>query len=309
MRHRDLSMTGSSDRGMALIAVLWITSLLALMAAGIGASGRTATKAAFNTLENTKARLSADAAVQKAIFDLLITGGRQPWPADGALDYGIELGGARMRIQVRDEDGKIDVNAAGLELLEGLLRAVGVNEEQAVSLAARIGDFRDDDHDLTPFGAEDADYAAAGHPYGAADRPFRTVAELRHVLGMSDAIYERVRPHLTVYSDAEGVDAFRASKIVLNALPGMTPEALEAVLAAAAATGDDPLLALPLDLVEPFEDYLLPSRELIFEVRSLGESEAGGRFVREAIVALDGGQDDLPFTFYSWQRGFPGNDF
>ncbi|MGI9490880.1 MAG: hypothetical protein ACR2QF_00485, partial [Geminicoccaceae bacterium] len=69
-------------------------------------------------------------------------------------------------------------------------------------------------------------------------------------------------------------------------------------------TENDPFLALPGDLTLPFEDYLLPSRELIFEIQAVGESDGGGRFVRHAIVALDGGQDDLPFTVYVWNRGF-----
>lgn len=289
---------------MALIAVLWITSLLALMAAGIGSSGRTASRLAFNTAENAKARLSADAGVQQAIFDLLTEDGNQLRNGGDALDGAVDLGQAQVRIWVRDEDGKIDINAASPTLLRGLFLAVGLEEEQASGLAASIVDFRDDDGDLSPLGAEDADYEAAGHFAGAADRPFRHLTELADVLGISDAIYARVRPHLTIYSDAEGVDPMRASEEVLNALPGMTAEALEAIRSSLTRSAEeDPFLALPPDVTLPFEDYLLPSRELIFEIRTLGESKSGGRFIREAIVALDGGQDDLPFTILDWQFG------
>lgn len=299
-----LSVIAASNQGMALIAVLWITSLLALMAAGIGSSGRTVTRLAFNTVENAKARLSADAGIQQAIFDLLTTVGDRPWQAGGVLGDVIDFDQARVRVQVRDEDGKIDLNAATPELLQGVFAAVGLEDEQAASLAAAVVDFRDDDSDLSPFGAEDPDYEAANRPGGAADRPFRNVAELGDVLGVSEAIYQRVQPLLTIYSSAEGVDPLRASRLVLAALPGMTPEALEAILSSSGGSPeDDPLLALPEELTLPFEDYLLPSRELVFEIKAVGESEGGGRFAREAIVALDGGRDALPFTIYAWQRG------
>ncbi len=290
---------------MALIAVLWITSLLALMAAGIGSSSRTSVRLAFNNVENAKARLSADAGVQQAIYGLLTEVGTRPWQVGGVLNDAVKLDQAGAKIRIRDEDGKIDINVAPPELLKGLFAAAGLSEDQASGLAAKVIDYRDKDSDLSPLGAEDADYIEAGRPKGAADRPFRDVAELSDVLGVSDAVYRRVSPHLTVYSDAEGVDLFRASRSVLEALPGMTPDALETILSLSEASGEeDPLLALPDQLTLPFEDYLLPSRELIFEIKAVGESDGGGRFIREVIVVLDGGREELPFTIYYWNRGF-----
>lgn len=289
---------------MALIAVLWVTSLLALMAAGIGSSSRTTARLAFNNLENAKARLSADAGVQQAIYSLLTEIRERPWEPGGVLRGDIKLDQAVAKIQIRDEDGKIDINVSAAELLQGLFTAAGVAEDQASALAAKVIDYRDKDSDPSPFGAEDADYIEAGRLDGSADRPFRNVVELGDVLGISDAVYQRVSPHLTVYSDAEGVDLFRASRSVLKALPGMTPDALETILSLSETSAEeDPLLALPEELTLPFEDYLLPSRELIFAIKAVGQSDGGGRFIRDAIVVLDGGQDDLPFTIYDWNRG------
>lgn len=286
---------------MALVAVLWITSLLALMAAGIGSSSRTSTRLAFNAVENTKARLLADAGVQQAVFKLLTDDGGRAWQAAGTLGPTLLLEGGRVRIEVRDEDGKIDLNAAPSVLLQGLFGAAGLGEEEAASLASRVVDFRDEDSDPVPGGAEDPTYEAAGRPEGAADRPFRRIEELAGVLGVTDAIYERVRSHVTIFSDAEGIDPLRASTMVLQAIPGMTTETEAAILSSAQA--DEAYLDLSNDLLEPIEDYLLPSRELIFNIRALGESDGGGRFVREAIIALDGGREALPFTTYAWQRG------
>ena len=93
-------------------------------------------------------------------------------------------------------------------------------------LAAAILDWRDPDS-LTQAegGAEDGDYSSAGLPYGAKDAPFETVAEVQLVLGMTPELFEKLAPHLTVYSgqgrpneqyadakvlQAMGVDADRA---------------------------------------------------------------------------------------------------
>jgi general secretion pathway protein K len=249
----------------------------------------------------------ADAGVHRAIFDLMTTDSISSWPNGGRLDHAFELSGNHARVQIRDEDGKIDLNLAPPAFLRGLFQAAGLDDEKARILAAQVIDYRDEDGDPEPSGAEDEAYFAAGRSDGAADRPFRHIGELADVLGVTGGIFDRVRHHVTIYSGVEGVDVFRASGIVLKALPGMTSETEAAILSNADA--EDPLLDLPDTLIEPLADYLLPSRELIFEVRSLGESAEGGRFLREAVIALDGGRDALPFTIYEWRRGrFPLNE-
>jgi Tfp pilus assembly protein PilX len=50
-----------SNRGIALISVLWITGLLAVMAASFASSTRTETRLARNQEENAKAEALADA--------------------------------------------------------------------------------------------------------------------------------------------------------------------------------------------------------------------------------------------------------
>jgi general secretion pathway protein K len=285
---------------VALVAVLWISSLLALLAASAVSSSRTDLRLAANAAEHAKARALAEAGVQQAIHQLLTAPDAHAWQ-DGAVSMGFALDGGEVRFRLMDEDAKLDVNAASEELLAGLFQAVGLDREQALTLADRLEDFRDDDSDPEPRGAEDDDYRAAGHAGGALDRRLRSVSELAGMLGMSADLYRRIEPFLTIYADADGIDPARASATLLLALPGMTP-GLAATLAAAPADGD-PLDALPDDLAADIEAYLIPSRELVFSIQSLGTSEAGGRFMREAVVALDGGMRHRPYTLYAWHPG------
>ena len=290
------------SRGIALVAVLWISSLLALLAAGAVSSSRTDLRLAYNLAEQAKARALADAGVHQGLYELLSRADRQAW-RNGAVDRQLTFDGGTVRFGLRDEDAKLDLNAASVELFAGLFRAVGLPDEQASAFADRILDFRDEDSNPEPFGAEDEAYLAAGYTKGVADRPFAGVAELSDVLGMTDQIYQRIKPHVTVFADVDGIDAGRAAPLALQALPGMTPELAAAISAQPPET--DPLEALPEDVRADVEDYLVPSRDLMFSIESLGISDGDGRFLREAVVALDGGTRNrrLPFTIYAWERG------
>lgn len=294
-----------STRGIALISVLWISGLLAIMAASFVSTSRTEARLTRNHLENARARALADGGVQRAVLGLLQIDPEQVWRADGRI-YRFALGDGEVEVSMRDEDGKIDLNEGSIELLAGLLTALDLEPAAAQALAERIADFRDPDGEALPEGAEDPAYLAAGLVDGAADRPFVTEAELVRVLGMTGELYQRIRPHVTVHSGSDGVDPLRASRAVLQALPGMTPDLVERLLAA--EPGDDPLAAIEDDeALARIDYYWLPSREAVFTIRAVARTPGGGLFVREAVIELDGSPQQ-PFLVYAWRRGHPGDD-
>ena len=289
-----------SSRGIALLSVLWITGLLAVIAASFASSTRTEARLARNLVANAKAEALADGGIQRGALGLLEIDPAAAWRADGTT-YAMTLGEGEVQIQIEDEDAKIDLNGAPRELFQGLLSALGEAPDEADALADRILDYRDDDSDPEPLGAEDEDYFAAGLAAGAADRPFTTESELLNVLGMSQALYERMRRYVTVYSGAEGVDPMRASRVVLEALPGMTPQLIE--LLHNADPDLDPFLALEeQNAPEDLEFYFLPSRELVYTIRALARTADGGTFLREAVIELGSGQGQ-PFLVHAWRRG------
>jgi general secretion pathway protein K len=292
-----------STRGIALISVLWIAGLLAVMAASFVSSGRTEARLARNLLENAKAQALADGGVQRAALGLLELDPERMWRADGRI-YRFALGEGEVLVSIRDEDGKIDLNEGPLELLAGLFTALDLEPEAAQALAERIGDFRDPDHEPLPLGAEDPAYLAAGLADGAADRPFINDAELTRVLGMTEALYRRIRPHVTVHAAADGLDPTRATRAVLEALPGITPAVVERLLAA--DLDADPLEAVDDDeVLAQIDLYWLPSREAVFTVRAEAATPGGGRFVREAVIELDG-SPQRPFLVHAWRQDTDG---
>jgi general secretion pathway protein K len=289
-----------SARGIALISVIWIAGLLAIMATSFVSTSRTEARLARNLLENAKAEALADAGVQRAALGLLEFDLERVWKPDGRV-YRFALGDGDVQVSIRDEDGKIDLNDGSIELLAGLFTAVGLDPGAAQAMAERIGDYRDSDNDPEPFGAEDPAYRAAGLADDAADRPFMSEAELVRVLGMTQELYERVRPHVTVHARSDSFDPTRATRAVLEALPGITPEVVERLLGA--ESGEDPLEAIEdEEVLEQIDLYWLPSREAVFTIRALGRTRGGGLFLREAVIELQG-SPERPFLVYVWRHG------
>ena len=131
-------MADRSNRGIALISVLWITGLLAVMAASFASSTRTETRLAHNQQENAKAEALADAGVHRAVYGLLDADPATAWRAGGSA-YAFSLGEGDVQVWVEDEDGKIDLNAGPLQLMTGLFVALGLADEDARRMADRIG--------------------------------------------------------------------------------------------------------------------------------------------------------------------------
>ena len=259
---------------MALIAVLWITALLGLLAAAVGSAGRTHAGLSFEAVEIAKARAAADAGVHRALYDLLTGDAERPWPPGGSLAYRVALDDAHVDLRIGDEDGKIDLNAASPALLAGLLRQAGLDEAKAERLAGRIEHHR------------------SGRQ---AHRRFREAEDLREMAGLSEPLFQRLRPDLTVFSGADGVDPARASRAVLDA-------AIHAAGGSEVASGSGGALDEPARLTAQLGELALPSRNLMFSIRASGVSAGGGRFVRDVIVALDGGRGALPATIHEWRR-------
>jgi type II secretory pathway component PulK len=89
---------------------------------------------------------------------------------DRQLDYGLT-----------DEAGKINLNSASLEML---LKLPGMTAE----LAASIIDWRDQDGELSPGGAENEYYLLLSAPYNCKNAPLETVEEILLIKGASEEL-------------------------------------------------------------------------------------------------------------------------
>jgi type II secretory pathway component PulK len=99
-----------------------------------------------------------------------------------------------------DEERKININKASDEVLTNLMQVIGgTDKASAEALAASIVDWRDTDDDTNSFGAESSYYQRLMPPYPCANGPFRSLNELMLVKGMSQALFDRLKSHITIY--------------------------------------------------------------------------------------------------------------
>lgn len=300
-------------RGLALITVLWVLTLLSLIAASFSTSTRTEVRQAFNQAASARAEALADAGLNTAILGLLSARPGYEWRADGTV-YGWDFGEGEIRVSIRDEGGKIDLNAASETLLQSLFVAVGQSSSDAAALVARIVDFRDTNDLRGLNGAEDRDYRDQGLPYGAKDAPFETVEELRQVLGMTPDLYEAVAPALTVHARQRLPHEPTAPALVKAAMAGETPSGLGIPGEGGELQSETPdgfnaeaivPRAPPVNGIEDGEgeaEIVARSRVNVFTVHAEARIEPGAVFAREAVVEI-GTAAEPPYDIWAWRQG------
>ena len=202
--------------GIALVSVLWVVTLLAIVATGLSSHVRTETRMVGNTIGLLQAQYAVEGGVELAALNLMYPQTAR-WPVDGSIRE-VTIGDARVRIATSDITGKIDINFAPTELLRGLFLQAGVETDEVDMLVDAILDWRDGDEFRRLNGAEDSEYRLAGLPYEAKDGPFASVDELRLVLGMNEEIFSNVESSLTVFSGQSGVNPMHASAQVRAAV-------------------------------------------------------------------------------------------
>lgn len=245
------------ERGFALLIVLWTLGLLALIGTQVTSAGHTEAKLAGNLRGSAVAEAAADAAIDEAAFHLIDPSARH-WIADGR-PYVVHLPQAGVQVQVRNEQRKIPLNTVPTVLMAALLRHLGVDPRMAVVLAAQIGDWRSPANFPLRMGAKAPQYRAAGREWGPPNRPFRTVSELRLLLGMTPQLYALLAPHVSAYT--------QSSPSVQDTDPIVAAALLEV-----AAGGLQPL---------SFDEAP------IFDISATATSADGARFVRRAVIRIN----------------------
>ena len=298
-------------RGIALLSVLWVLTLLALMAANFTRTARTETNLARNLLENAKAEALADAGVFLATVKLVepvVEGG---WSIDGQV-HAVRLGDGEIRVLIADEGGKIDLNLASEDLLRALFRAAGLDGRDGTALADAIVDFRDPDHLHRLNGAEDDHYSAAGLEHGAKDGPFETVEELKQVIGMTVQFYQQIAPVVTVFGRRPLPNQATAPPLVVAAMTGQT--------LGETAPGDGQISSQNQSAEQPgsrigksvtgtlsSESGQAPglrSRLGVYAIYAEGRASDDSLFARAAILRIVG-RPNTPFQILEWRQGQP----
>ncbi len=198
-----------SQRGIALVLVLWVLMLLTVLAFEFSIMTRTEAKTTLNQRNSTEAYYYARAGIYKAIAELsrpILTQNENddaaptnndilnenavletPWLADGR-PYRVTLSNGSAEIKIFDEGGKININQANRATLHKLFSNMR-HDRGIAGMVDPILDWRDKDNIYNRNGAEDPYYLSLPEPYHAKNSFFDTIDELLWVKGITSNIF------------------------------------------------------------------------------------------------------------------------
>jgi general secretion pathway protein K len=296
--------TGSGSSGSALLVVLIMLGAIAVLAA---IASRSVSGAALEMSNARAAALSETdlrAGIELGVAAILKLGDTMR-----SADADADLTNRHLSVHITNERARIDLNAAPKNVLAALLKANGIDENEAESLASAVRDWRG--------GSASQQLAAPSQPgslathipgFGGFDTPIGETADgrkqtigtryffhptqLASVPGFSKQLVRSILPLLTLANGSNQIDPFIASRGVLEALPDMTQSKVDGFMEArdGKAGRDTALLLLGLDKKLVTDTAAAGWRlEIVSTSRSTGRS-----LRREAVIAVGQG-DDRPF--------------
>jgi general secretion pathway protein K len=331
-----------ASRGFVLIAVLWILAALATLAAIFALYlARTAASLSLNDSDvQTEALIYAAlelTAYQVAPANAAGAGpgagpfaggapaaarpggapGRDPDhpPPPARGDFSFRLGRANVMVAFMPESARIDINAASPQLLTNFFTALGVPGEVAQKYVQRITGWittpKATQVVLAPVNNEEALYRSAGRTYGPRGAPFAHIDELSLVLDIPPAIIERAKPFLTVYTGKGQIDVLDAAPEVVAAVPGVTPNLLQALGEARRAGADEQMISRLLGAL-PLQGVVTIQGGDTYRVQVRIRYDNGRRAAAEVVIRTgsnggaggSGAGNDRPYGVMWWRNGF-----
>jgi general secretion pathway protein K len=296
-----ISMAGpNSQRGIALVLVLWVLLLLTILTASFSLMARMDRLEANTLLAGTQARLSAEAAINLAVLALRDPIDETRMRADGRV-YQEEMDGILLQVSAIDERGKLDINAADELTLATLFTGHGMEPDEAEVLAAAVLDWRDEDELERVNGAEEDVYFAAGLEVGPANRQFMMTEELLQVIGMSYDLYRKLEPGISVFSRVAEPNPAFAPVEALMAMPDITyEEALDFVQERNSHQPGESLgTELPNGVV-----VMEQGRGVTYSIQARATMPNGVWEQLQATIRLGGDREGNPYRVLRWREGF-----
>ena len=290
-----------SQRGIALLMVLWVLTILTVVAFSFSFTTRTDVYGTLAFKEGIEKRFLAEAGMERAIMEIFyavqnrgqtaLLEEREVWRTDGT-SYEGQLGEGGYSVAIVDESGKIDINKiteqSGI-LFKNLLMNHGVRDADADFIVDSLLDWRDADDLRHLNGAESEYYLSLPSPYQAKNANLDTVEELLLIKGVTPEILyggsetKGIIRYLTVNGPSAQININAAPREVLMAVPGITPELADSIISLR-----ETKQVTPQDAGIPGESAAFVSYAggNTFTIESVGhrQGETGGHAIRATVV-------------------------
>jgi len=195
-----------NSSGVALIMVLWVTTILSVIALEFCFAMRTEVNITKNFKEEVQLYAMAEGGVHRAIAELIfkhdpriqqmrkgLTGEEIPpekkeWVTDGRL-YTLSFDQGVNELRIMGEAGKLNINAVPEKTLRNILTQLGLEEQKRDTVADCILDWRDPDDFTHLNGAENDYYQSLKEPYNCKNGNLDSIEELLLVKGVTPELF------------------------------------------------------------------------------------------------------------------------
>jgi len=257
-----------NSRGVALIMVLWVITILSVIVFEFCFAMRTEVNIAKNYKEETQLYALAEAGVQRAIAELIykndpgvqllrrtlkaeeVPPEKREWITDGRV-YSLSFDQGIGEVRIMGEAGKVNINTVSESTLRKVIGKLGLEEVKRDTIVDSILDWRDTDDFYRLNGAENDYYQSLKEPYSCKNGPLDSVEELLLIRGVTPALFYgrkekeeeegeegekvnriRLKDIFSVYSPGEKVDINSALSPVLRVVLGLPNELAQQVVMA-----------------------------------------------------------------------------
>jgi general secretion pathway protein K len=266
LRPGILNIRFRNTRGIALIMVLWIITILTVVVLEFSFAMRTEVNITKNFKEELQLYAIAEGGVQRAIAEMILRHDprvqqfkktmktdeaipeKKEWVPDGR-PYPLQFVQGECEVRIMSESGKMNINTISETTLRKVIGNLGLEGEKRDIVADSILDWRDPDDLYRMNGAENDYYQSLKEPYRCKNGNLDSIEELLLVRGVTpDLFYGRkgarageegakasevgLKDIFSVYASGEQVDINSASLQVLRTVLGIPGEAGKAILRA-----------------------------------------------------------------------------
>jgi len=288
-----------SNKGFALIVVLWVITLLTIMASSFALTIQRESAIISGIKEKAIAQALAEAGINYATLMLLSADPERNWKSNNSL-YELNYAGKKIRILIADESGKISINYADKQQLQQLLGFIPVEEATADSLSDAIIDWRDKDDLMADNGAEKQQYIDAGFKYVPRNDLFNSVEELQMVMGMTPEIYQQLENMISVYTKKPEINPATASRAVLLMHPDATEALVDEYLQQRAESQRN-----KQEVTEPSWSSAARVSSSVYMIISEAMIAQDITETTMAIIRKGKAKNGLPFEILKWVKDYP----
>jgi len=246
-----------NPNGVALVMVLWVVTILSVVALEFSFAMRTEVNIAKNYKEELQLYTMAEGGVQRAITELIykhdqrihqmrktsnpneIPAAEREWVTDGRR-YLMPFDLGECEIRVMSEAGKVNINLVPESLLRKIMGNLGLEGEQRDIVVDSIMDWRDPDDLHRINGAENDYYLSLKEPYNCKNGDLSSIEELLLIRGVTPDLFNGKRSKgkkegskgdniglkdiFSIYSPMGQIDINSATPAVLRAVLGVPSE-------------------------------------------------------------------------------------